>query len=191
MKTAILTAILVLSNIAFAGPAKPVKVATLAESKAYVESKDSLKAYKEAAQAGKLTDPAKKEMIRYLGELTNSLSGLNSTNLEILISIRPESLAKIIHLASLAKSGKADEQGKAEKDLQLLSLAGKYTNMSKVEAETVEKITEMADYNEAAKAFKTEMVKALELNIARNITEAVSTASKGKITLDQIKSCMI
>ena len=63
--------------------------------------------------------------------------------------------------------------------------------MSKIEAETMEKITEMADYNEAAKAFKTEMVKALELNIARNITEAISTASKGKITLDQIKSCMI
>ncbi len=191
MKSLIITLAVVLASQTYAGPKTAPKVATLAESKTYIESTTSLKKYKEAAESGRLGEIAKKEMAKYFEAATESLSGISATHLEVLTSIRPESLAKVVHLINLTKNGKPEEKIKAEKDLQLLSLSGKYTNMSKIEAETMEKITEMADYNEAAKAFKTEMVKALELNIARNITEAISTASKGKITLDQIKSCMI
>ncbi len=191
MKSLIITLAIVLASQAYAGPKTASKIATLAESKAYVESTASLKKYKEAAETGRLNDAAKKEMSKYFEAATESLSGISATHLEVLTSIRPEGLAKVVHLINLTKNGKAEEKIKAEKDLQLLSLAGKYTAISKLEAETIEKVTEMADYNQAAKDFKAELIKTLDLNIVRNITEAVSVASKGKITLDQIKSCMI
>lgn len=191
MKSLIITLAIVLVSQAYAGPKAVPKVATLADSKAYIEATTSLKKYKEAAQTGRLSESAKKEMAKYFEAATESLSGISATHLEILTSIRPEGLAKVVHLINLTKNGKAEEKTKAEKDLQLLSLAGKYTTISKSEAEAIEKVTEMADYNEAAKTFKAELIKTLDLNIARNITEAISTASKGKITLEQIKSCMI
>ena len=191
MKSFFITLVVVLASQAYAGPKVAPKVATLAESKAYIESTTSLKKYKQAAESGRLSESAKKEMAKYFESATESLSGISPTRLEVLTSIRPEALDKVVHLINLTKNGKAEEKIKAEKDLQLLSLAGKYTTISKLEAETIEKVTEMADYNQAAKDFKAELIKTLDLNIVENITEAISTASKGKITLDQIKSCMI
>ena len=188
MKSFIITLAVVLASQAYAGPKTAMRPAATASK---VDVVEFLKKTKESAKSGKLSESSKKETIKYIVQITESVAGLNSTSLEVLITARPESLSKIIDLASIVVNGKADEKAKAEQDLQLLSLAGKYTAISKLEAETIEKVTEMADYNQAAKDFKAELIKTLDLNIARNITEAISTASKGKITLDQIKSCMI
>ena len=49
----------------------------------------------------------------------------------------------------------------------------------------------MSDYNEAAKTFKTELLKTLRLGKAKSIEEAIKIASNGKITLEKIKECII
>ena len=104
MKSLIITLAVVLASQTYAGPKTAPKVATLAESKAYIESTTSLKKYKEAAESGRLGEIAKKEMAKYFEAATESLSGISATHLEVLTSIRPESLAKVVHLINLTKN---------------------------------------------------------------------------------------
>lgn len=191
MKKAILTALVIaLAQTAFAAPAKEAKVATLAEARTYIDSRNDLKEYKKAAESKKVTEGVKTAAIKFLTDATSNVGGISGSSLEALTATRPETLVKVVQLITEIKNGSVEQKAKATNDLRILSDAGKY-EVSKTEAEALEKITEMADYNQQAKDFKSELAKVLKLGKAKTITEAVEMASKGKITLDKIKDCII
>lgn len=192
MKKLVIAAILALANVALAGPARVTEArpATIAEAKSFIEGRKDLKEYKEAAEGRKMTAALKQSLVKFLTESTSTIGSIDSSNLESLISTRPETLAKVVQLITSHKNGTAEQKVKATADLKILSEAGKY-EMTATEVEGLEKITEMADYNEAAKEFKAELAQVLKLGKAITVTEAVKIASKGKITLEKIKECII
>lgn len=192
MKNMILAAFLIFGSLSSfaAGLAKEARPATLAEARTFVESRKELKEYKDAATSKKLTPALKENLVKFLSESTSTIGGIDTINLENIAAVRPETLVKIVQLITLNKNGNAEQKSKSASDLKILSEAGKY-EITKTEAEALEKITEMADYNSNAKDFKSELISVLKLNKAASITEAVTMASKGKITLDKIKDCII
>lgn len=190
MKKLLILAILVVSNVALAQVRETSKPLSLEQARrANVERKET-KDYMEAAGKGKVTAPIKAALVKLLGDATSKIGGVDSTNLELLSSTRPEALDKITQLISLSKSGTVEQKSKAAVDLKMLSEASKY-ELTKENVEVLEKITEMSDYNEAAKSFKAELLKTLRLGKAKSIEEAIKIASNGKITLEKIKECII
>lgn len=190
MKKFMILAILVAAKIALAGPVPEKKALSLHEARQKnVESKET-KEYLEAVRKGKVSAPIKATIIKLLTAATSKVGGIDSTNLESLTATRPESLDKVTQLISHVNYGSVEQKAKASVDLRILSEGSKYVT-TKAEAELLEKITEMADYNEAAKQFKAELTKTLRLGKARSIEEAVKIASNGKITLEKIKECII
>lgn len=192
MKKLVILAILVASNIAL-GQVKAKdasKPLTLEQARrANIERRET-KEYLEAARSGKLNGRVKEALVKLLGDATSKIGGIDSSNLELLASTRPEVLHKITQLISLTKSGTVEQKARAAADLRMLSEASKY-ELTKTNVEVLEKITEMSDYNDAAKAFKGELLKTLRLGKAKSIEEAIKIASNGKITLEKIKECII
>lgn len=190
MKKLIILAILVASNIALAQVREVNKPLSREQARrANVERKET-KDYLEAVKKGKVTQPIRAALVKLLTDATSKIGGVDSTNLESLISTRPETLDKVTQLISLHRDGTVEEKSKAATDLKILSEGSKY-ELTKENAEILEKITEMAEYNEAAKQFKAELIKTLRLGKAKSIEEAIKIASNGKITLEKIKECII
>lgn len=190
MKKFMILAILVVSKIAFAAPVPEKKALSLHEARQKnIESKET-KEYLDAVRKGKASPAIKATIIKLLSGATSKVGGIDSTNLESLTATRPESLDKVTQLISHVNYGTAEQKTKASTDLRILSEGSKYVT-TKADAELLEKITEMADYNEAAKQFKAELTKTLRLGKATSIAEAVKIASNGKITLEKIKECII
>ncbi|MES2802243.1 MAG: hypothetical protein V4654_07105 [Bdellovibrionota bacterium] len=190
MKKLVILTILLVAKIALAGPVPERKALSLHEARQKnVESKET-KEYLEAVKKGKVSPALRATIVKLLAAATTKVGGIDSTNLESLTSTRPESLDKITQLISHVNHGTAEQQAKASTELRILSEGSKYVT-TKVEAELLEKITEMADYNEAAKQFKAELIKTLRLGKAKSIEEAIKIASNGKITLEKIKDCII
>lgn len=181
-------AILVVSNIAFAVPER--KALSLHEARTKNEASKETKEYKEAVKSGKVSPAMTATIVRLLGDATAKVGGIDSTNLESLTAKRPEALDKITQLISHINHGTPEQKTKASSDLKILSEGSKYVK-SKADAELLEKITEMADYNQAAKNFKAELIKTLRLGKAKSLEDAVKIASNGKITLEQIKECIV
>ena len=192
MKKLVILAILVASNIALAQTksTEATKPLSLEQARrANVERRET-KEYMDAVKSGKVTGRVKEALVKLLTDATSKIGGVDSSNLELLSSTRPEILDKVTQLISLSKSGTAEQKAKAGADLKMLSEASKY-ELTKENVEVLEKITEMSDYNEAAKTFKTELLKTLRLGKAKSIEEAIKIASNGKITLEKIKECII
>lgn len=192
MKKLVILAILVASNIALAQfkATEASKPLTLEQARrANVERRET-KEYMDAVKSGKLTGRVKEALVKLLTDATSKIGGVDSSNLELLSSTRPEILDKVTQLISLSKNGTVEQKAKAGADLKMLSEASKY-ELTKETVEVLEKITEMSDYNEAAKTFKTELLKTLRLGKAKSIEEAIKIASNGKITLEKIKECII
>ena len=192
MKKLVILAILVASNVALAQikATEASKPLTLEQARrANIERRET-KEYMEAVKSGKVTGRVKEALVKLLTDATSKVGGVDSSNLELLSSTRPEILDKVTQLISLTKAGTAEQKSKAAADLKMLSEASKY-ELTKENVEVLEKITEMSDYNEAAKTFKTELLKTLRLGKAKSIEEAIKIASNGKITLEKIKECII
>lgn len=190
MKKLVILAILIVSNIAFAGPVPERKALELHEARAKnVESKET-KEYLEAVRKGKATPTMKATIVRLLQGATAKVGGVDSMNLELITAIRPETLDKVTQLISHVNYGTVEQKAKASADLRILSDGAKYVN-TKADAEVLEKVTQMSDYNEAAKKFKAELIKTLSMGKAKSIEEAIKIASNGKITLEKIKECII
>ena len=192
MKKLVILAILVASNIALAQTksTEATKPLSLEQARrANVERRET-KEYMDAVKSGKVTGRVKEALVKLLTDATSKIGGVDSSNLELLSSTRPEILDKVTQLISLSKNGTAEQKTKAGADLKMLSEASKY-ELTKENVEVLEKITEMSDYNEAAKTFKTELLKTLRLGKAKSIEEAIKIASNGKITLEKIKECII
>lgn len=192
MKKLVILAILVVSNIALAQfkATEVTKPLTLEQARRVNVERKETKDYMEAVRKGKVTQPIRAALVKLLSDATAKIGGIDSTNLESLASTRPEVLDKVTQLISLSKSGSPEQKTKAAADLKILSEASKY-EMTKENVEVLEKITEMSDYNEAAKQFKAELIKTLRMGKARSIEEAIKIASNGKITLEKIKECII
>lgn len=190
MKKLVILAILVVSNIALAQKAKETKALTLEQARRVNIERKETKDYMEAVRKGKVSAPIKAALVKLLTDATAKIGGIDSTNLESLASTRPEVLDKVTQLISLSKAGTPEQKTKAAVDLKILSEASKY-ELTKSNVEVLEKITEMSDYNEAAKQFKAELIKTLRLGKAKSIEEAIKIASNGKITLEKIKECII
>ena len=192
MKKLVILAILVASNIALAQTksTEATKPLSLEQARrANVERRET-KEYMDAVKSGKVTGRVKEALVKLLTDATSKIGGVDSSNLELLSSTRPEILDKVTQLISLSKNGTVEQKAKAGADLKMLSEASKY-ELTKENVEVLEKITEMSDYNEAAKTFKTELLKTLRLGKAKSIEEAIKIASNGKITLEKIKECII
>jgi len=193
MKKMILATLLVLSNVAFA-QMKEGKVATYGEARKFVEERAEYKAYNEAVRSGKMTDKIKVSMQKFLIESASTVKGVDATGLESLTAVRPEATVKIVELITIAKNGSAEQKTKALNDLRIMSEGAKLIDSSattaKEEAQALENIANMADYNENAKNFKTELAKELKKG-GISISQAIEKASKGKITLEKIKDCVI
>lgn len=192
MKKLVILAILVASNIALAQvkSTEATKPLSLEQARrANVERRET-KEYMDAVKSGKVTGRVKEALVKLLTDATSKIGGVDSSNLELLSSTRPEILDKVTQLISLSKNGTVEQKAKAGADLKMLSEASKY-ELTKENVEVLEKITEMSDYNEAAKTFKTELLKTLRLGKAKSIEEAIKIASNGKITLEKIKECII
>lgn len=192
MKKLVILAILVASQIAFAqvkarDASKPL---TLEQARRANIERLETKEYMEAARTGKLNGSIKEALVKLLTDATSKIGGIDSSNLELLASTRPEILDKVTQLISLSKAGTVEQKSKAEADLKMLSEASKY-ELNKINVEVLEKITEMSDYNESAKTFKVELLKTLRLGKAKSIEDAIKIASNGKITLEKIKECII
>ncbi len=192
MKKLVILAILVVSQIALAQfkATEVTKPLTLEQARRVNVERKETKDYMEAVRKGKVTQPIRAALVKLLSEATAKIGGIDSTNLESLAATRPEVLDKVTQLISLSKSGSPEQKTKAAADLKILSEASKY-EMTKENVEVLEKITEMSDYNEAAKQFKAELIKTLRMGKARSIEEAIKIASNGKITLEKIKECII
>lgn len=192
MKKLVILAILAVSHIASAQikATEATKPLTLEQARRVNVERKETKDYMEAVRKGKVTQPIRAALVKLLGEATSKIGGIDSTNLESLAATRPEVLDKVTQLISLSKAGTPEQKTKAAADLKILSEASKY-EMTKENVEVLEKITEMSDYNEAAKQFKAELIKTLRLGKARSIEEAIKIASNGKITLEKIKECII
>ena len=192
MKKLVILAILAVSNIALAQvkATEATKPLTLEQARRVNIERRETKDYMEAVRKGKVTQPIRAALVKLLSDATAKIGGIDSTNLESLAATRPEILDKVTQLISLARSGAPEQKAKAANDLKILSEASKY-EMTKENVEVLEKITEMSDYNEAAKQFKAELIKTLRLGKARSIEEAIKIASNGKITLEKIKECII
>lgn len=192
MKKLVILAILVISQVTFAAETAKdaTKPLTLEQARrANIERKE-VKDYMDAVKTGKVTGQIRQALIKLLTESTSQIGGIDSTNLEMLAATRPEVLNKMTQLISLSRKGTAEQKEKAAADLRVLSESAKY-ELTQENVEVLEKITEMADYNQSAKEFKTELIKTLRLGKARSIEEAIKIASNGKITLDKIKECII
>ncbi|MCM2354969.1 MAG: hypothetical protein NDI63_15215 [Pseudobdellovibrio sp.] len=192
MKKLVILAILAVSHIASAQikATEATKPLTLEQARRVNVERKETKDYMEAVRKGKVTQPIRAALVKLLGEATSKIGGIDSTNLESLAATRPEVLDKVTQLISLSKAGTPEQKTKAAADLKILSEASKY-EMTKENVEVLEKITEMSDYNEAAKQFKAELIKTLRMGKARSIEEAIKIASNGKITLEKIKECII
>lgn len=192
MKKLVILAILAVSHIALAQVkvTEATKPLTLEQARRVNIERRETKDYMEAVRKGKITQPIRAALVKLLSEATAKIGGIDSTNLESLASTRPEVLDKVTQLISLSKAGSPEQKTKAASDLKILSEASKY-ELTKENVEVLEKITEMSDYNEAAKQFKAELVKTLRMGKARSIEEAIKIASNGKITLEKIKECII
>lgn len=192
MKKLVILAILAVSHIAFAQvkATEATKPLTLEQARRVNIERKETKDYMEAVRKGKVTQPIRAALVKLLSEATAKIGGVDSTNLESLAATRPEVLDKVTQLISLSKTGTPEQKTKAAADLKILSEASKY-EMTKENVEVLEKITEMSDYNEAAKQFKAELIKTLRMGKARSIEEAIKIASNGKITLEKIKECII
>ena len=192
MKKLVILAILVVSQIALAQfkATEVTKPLTLEQARRVNVERKETKDYMEAVRKGKVTQPIRAALVKLLSEATAKIGGIDSTNLESLAATRPEVLDKVTQLIRLSKSGSPEQKTKAAADLKILSEASKY-EMTKENVEVLEKITEMSDYNEAAKQFKAELIKTLRMVKARSIEEAIKIASNGKITLEKIKECII
>ena len=192
MKKLVILAILVVSQIALAQfkATEVTKPLTLEQARRVNVERKETKDYMEAVRKGKVTQPIRAALVKLLSDATAKIGGIDSTNLESLAATRPEVLDKVTQLISLSKSGSPEQKTKAAADLKILSEASKY-EMTKENVEVLEKITEMSDYNEAAKQFKAELIKTLRMGKARSIEEAIKIASNGKITLEKIKECII
>ncbi|AZZ38062.1 hypothetical protein CIK05_15050 [Bdellovibrio sp. qaytius] len=192
MKKLVILSILVVSQIALAQvkTTEASKPLTLEQARRVNIERRETKEYMDAVKAGKVTGKVKEALVKLLTDATSKIGGIDSSNLELLSSTRPEILDKVTQLISLTKSGTVEEKSKAAADLKMLSEASKY-ELNKENVEVLEKITEMSDYNEAAKSFKAELIKTLRLGKAKSIEEAIKIASNGKITLEKIKECII
>lgn len=192
MKKLVILTILVVSNIALAQvkAREATKPLTLEQARRVNIERKETKEYMEAARKGKVSAPIKAALVKLLADATAKIGGVDSTNLESLASTRPEVLDKVTQLISISKTGTPEQKFKAATDLKILSEASKYT-LTKENVEVLEKVTEMSDYNEAAKQFKAELIKTLRLGKAKSIEEAIKIASNGKITLEKIKECII
>lgn len=192
MKKLIILALIAFAQVSYTAElakdaAKPL---TLEQARRANQQRQEIKNYLEALKTGKMTAQIKQSLIKLISDSTATIGGIDSSNIELLAATRPEILDKVTQLMSLAKSGSIAEKEKASADLRILSEAAKY-EMTKDTVEVLEKITEMADYNESAKQFKVELAKTLRLGKAKSIEEAVKIASNGKITLEKIKECII
>lgn len=192
MKKLVILAFLVVSNIAFAQvrPHEATKPLSLEQARRVNIERKETKDYMEAVRKGKVTQPIRAALVKLLTDATTKIGGIDSTNLESLAATRPEVLDKVTQLISITKAGTPEQKTKASADLKILSEASKYS-LTKENVEVLEKITEMSDYNEAAKQFKAELIKTLRLGKAKSIEEAIKIASNGKITLEKIKECII
>lgn len=193
MKKMLLMAILTISTVAFA-QVKEGKVANRAQSREFLQTREEYKKYEQAVKSGKMTETIKKSFTKFLNDSMSGLSGIKADGLESLTNINVDSASKIVELITLAKNGTVEQKAKALNDLKIMSDGALLIDSSSAkamdEAKALEQISEMSDYNENAKNFKTELAKQLKLG-GISVSDAITKASKGKITLEKIKDCII
>ncbi len=192
MKKMILMALITISTVAFALP--EAKVANREQSREFLKTREEYKKYEKASKDGKMTESIRKSMAKFLNDSLIGIDGVKSDGLESLVNINVDSASKIIELITLAKNGTAEQKTKAKMDLKIMADGALLIDSSSVsakdEAKALEQISEMADYNENAKNFKSALAKELK-DGGITVTEAINKASKGKITLEKIKDCII
>lgn len=193
MKKMIMMALLTISTVSFALP-KEGKVANRAESRTFLDNREEYKRYKHALENKSMSPEIKQAFTKFLNDSLTGISGVDALGLESLVRISTDSASKIIELITLAKNGTVEQKMKATSDLKIMADGAKLLDSSsatvKDEAKALEQIADMADYNKNAKTFKADL--AIELQKGGiTVTEAISKASKGKITLEKIKDCMI
>jgi hypothetical protein len=193
MKKLILMALITISTVAYA-QVKEAKVVSRHEARQLLEQKKEYTDYKKALENGKMTERIKSSMLKYINDSLNTIAGVKSDGLMAMIEINMDSTSKIMELMTLAKYGTAEQQQKATTDLKIISdgalLIDSSSKTAKDEALALEQVSEMADYNQNAKNFKSQLAKELKKG-GTTVTEAVKKASNGKITLEQIKECII
>lgn len=194
MKKYILVALMTLTTAAFA-QVREGKVANRAESREYLEKREDYKKYQAALKDGKMTDSIKKNFVKFLNDsLTkHEIGGIKVDGLESMISMSPDVASRIVELMTQAKNGTAEQKSKATLDLKIMSEGAlkidSASATAKEEVKALEQVSEMADYNQAAKDFKAALAEKLEQGA--KVSDAIKEASKGKITLEKIKDCII
>lgn len=190
MKKLILVAILTLSQFAMAlGLKGETKVLNREASRLVVESALGEKKFQEAVKTGKLTTELKASVATFISEASTKVTGLDVVGLTSLVEARPETLVRITELLTEAMNGTAAQKEKAALDLQIIA-SGSALVRDNSDAETLEKVSSMPNYNKEAKDFKLALEKEMKLG-GLTIAKAIEKASKGKITLEQIRSCIL
>jgi DNA-directed RNA polymerase subunit F len=194
MKKLILMALITVSTVAFA-QVREGKVHNRAEAREMLEKRKEYTDYKKALESGKMSEKVKVAFTKYMNDSLEKIAGVKAEGLVSLVDILPDTASKITELMTLAKYGTAEQKVKAAMDLKIMSegaLLIDSTNKvtAEAEAKALEQISEMADYNPNAKTFKAELAKELKKG-GITVTEAIVKASKGKITLEKIKDCII
>ncbi len=193
MKKYVMMALITVSTMAFA-QVREGKVVNRAEARELLTKKSEYTDYKKALESGKMTEKIKSTFTKYINDSLSTIAGVKADGLISLIDINPDVASKVTELMTLAKYGTAEQKTKAASDLKIMAdgamLIDSSSTAAKDEAKALEQISEMADYNENAKLFKSELTKELKKG-GITVTEAISKASKGKITLEKIKDCMI
>lgn len=189
MKKLVLLTILTLSQLAMAGLKAETKVLNREASRAAVESALGEKKFQEAVKSGKLTAELKVSVNSFVAEAGTRISGLDVTGLTSLVEARPEALIRITELLTETMNGTPAQKEKALLDLQIIA-SGSALVRDNSDAETLEKVSAMPNYNKAAKDFKLALEKEMKLG-GITLAKAIEKASNGKITLEQIKSCIL
>ncbi len=206
MKKMILTAILVMSQMAFA--ATEVKRLSQEQAQARIEGSQIYKSMEKKIKEGKsLTEDA--VLAGRIGQmldltLKDVVTVDNAKIMNLLNADAKATMTELARLASIAKDKNSNEKeiALAKKSIELLVLAGNNINTTaKNEKEAIEQKQHLAlaiemsgkvvnfSYNPAAVEFQKAFESALEQG--KSVKDAIKIAGKGKITEEELRKCDI
>lgn len=196
MKKLVVVIILATTQFALAQRAAvEVRALSRHEARQKIENNESYKKITEKAKTGQKLEANETRFLQKAVSMYTKDAGVTTTTIHQLVTLKPELLADVIKLSSVVadKNSKSDAVVKAKSDLEVLEIGARQVDVNspkaKEDAETISKLAELPDYNKEAKDFRTNLIK--ELESGKSLDEAITVASKGKITKEKLTACEI
>lgn len=211
MKNLIVLALLVVSQIALAGPAREgvVHRMTIEQARERVQTNPIMREVERLRAEGKdiMSDPVLREKMGRAITLTSksvvNLSGADHNNLMKLVNINAvEVMSELTRLSSIAKdpTSTAKQKAAAAKSIELMSLAANSVStvavnsaQARTQQANVAKITEISrkiaslDFGTASDAFVAKYERALREG--KSVDRAIRDASNQKFGYKELKDC--